>query len=30
MTFYILSHQMIHYPAVNDSADLEFFFDTSV
>ena len=24
MTFYILCHQMVQYPAVNDSADLEF------
>ena len=25
MIFYILCHQMVHYPAVNDRADLEFF-----
>ena len=24
MTFYILSHQMMHYPTVKDDADLEF------
>lgn len=24
MTFYILRHQMMHYPAVKDNADLEF------
>lgn len=25
MTFYILCHQMVQYPAVNGNADLEFF-----
>ena len=26
MTFYILSHQMMHYPTVKDNADLEFLY----
>ena len=26
MTFYILRHQMMHYPAVKDDADLEFLY----
>ena len=25
MTFYILRHQTVHYPTVNDNADLELF-----
>ena len=25
MTFYILHHQMVQYPAVNDNADFELF-----
>ena len=26
MTFYILRHQTVQYPAVKDNADLEFFY----
>lgn len=26
MTFYILRHQMVQYPTVNDNADLEFLY----
>ena len=30
MTFYILRHQMVQYPTVNNNADLEFFRHLSV